>query len=528
MADITVIVEASGTVVSRSADSITVIDRETTVVVGSSSAGPQGATGATGPQGIAGATGATGATGPAGATGPQGATGATGPQGIQGDVGATGAIGPQGAAGAAGATGATGPQGAAGATGATGPAGAQGAVGATGATGATGPQGAAGATGATGPQGATGATGPAGADSTVPGPTGATGPQGAIGATGATGPQGVAGATGATGPTGVAGNTVLSGTVNPTTQGVDGDYYLNTSTSTLFGPKAAGVWPAGVPLVGATGATGPQGLIGATGATGPQGVVGATGATGPTGLTGATGATGPVGATGATGPVGPTGATGATGATGPTGVTSATSPVTYSAGVVAFDYTQIIGSRNYLTGTYKAHDTSMRFQYHTTVTAISGTVYYAFFTPLESFTAANITCTTQTAASGLTLARFGLYTVSESPSSATAISTPTLTLVARTASDTTIGAANTTNYTRAFDTTGGYPSTYSLTAGTRYAIGVILVGTTPGVWMATTSSNGAWWRMPPVVAASQASQSDLPTSPTLSTSAGVIWARVST
>lgn len=162
-----------------------------------------------------------------------------------------------------------------------------------------GAQGPTGPTGATGPAGATGSTGAA---STVPGPTGATGPAGSVGATGPTGVTGAVGATGPTGPTGatgVAGFSVLNGTVDPTTQGVNGDFYINTSTNRIFGPKAAGTWPAGVNLIGPTGATGPAGAVGATGATGPAGAVGATGATGPTGVTGATG---PTGATGATGP----------------------------------------------------------------------------------------------------------------------------------------------------------------------------------------------------------------------------------
>jgi hypothetical protein len=60
------------------------------------------------------------------------------------------------------------------------------------------------------------------------------------------GPQGPAGEDGADG------RTILSGTVDPTTEGVDGDFYLNTATSTLFGPKAT-TWPAGVSLIGLTG-----------------------------------------------------------------------------------------------------------------------------------------------------------------------------------------------------------------------------------------------------------------------------------
>src|SRR5581483_2592983 len=176
-----------------------------------------------------------------------------------------------------------------GATGATGPAGPVGPTGTQGPTGATGPR------GATGPAGPTGATGPAGlvwkaAWSTTAtynvgdavsyngasyvslvasntgnqpsnsptywnllaqkGATGPTGPAGPQGTTGAQGPQGPSGATGPTGPAGPqgpigkGGNTVWNGTAAPTsTIGVNGDFYLNTSTQCLYGPKAAGVWP---------------------------------------------------------------------------------------------------------------------------------------------------------------------------------------------------------------------------------------------------------------------------------------------
>ncbi len=55
------------------------------------------------------------------------------------------------------------------------------------------------------------------------------------------------------GDPGTNGNTILSGSVDPTDEGVDGDFYLNTATSTLFGPKVSGTWPAGVLLKGADG-----------------------------------------------------------------------------------------------------------------------------------------------------------------------------------------------------------------------------------------------------------------------------------
>lgn len=55
------------------------------------------------------------------------------------------------------------------------------------------------------------------------------------------------------GTPGADGRTILNGTVDPTTEGVDGDFYINTTTNTIFGPKASGTWPAGVSLVGPNG-----------------------------------------------------------------------------------------------------------------------------------------------------------------------------------------------------------------------------------------------------------------------------------
>src|ERR1700677_2614396 len=66
------------------------------------------------------------------------------------------------------------------------------------------------------------------------GAPGATGPQGAQGVAGVAGGTGATGAPGATGATGLS---VLNGTTNPTTAvGVDGDFYINTASKTIFGP----------------------------------------------------------------------------------------------------------------------------------------------------------------------------------------------------------------------------------------------------------------------------------------------------
>lgn len=77
-----------------------------------------------------------------------------------------------------------------------------------------------------------------------------------------------AGTNGTNGTNGTDGRTILNGSTNPTTQGANGDFYINTATNTLFGPKASGAWGSGTSLVGPTGETGATGATGSTGATG--------------------------------------------------------------------------------------------------------------------------------------------------------------------------------------------------------------------------------------------------------------------
>ena len=151
-------------------------------------------------------------------------------------------------------------------------------------------------------------------------------------------------------------NTILNGKGAPlSTLGINGDFYIDTRSLLIYGPKKSNKWPLPQSLqgpIGATGADGKNGSEGKTlsntsavagptgspgekgdkgekGETGSAGVSGApgsaglTGAKGDTGLTGATGApgsgSGTPGATGAQGPIGNTGATGANGAKGETG-----------------------------------------------------------------------------------------------------------------------------------------------------------------------------------------------------------------
>jgi hypothetical protein len=51
------------------------------------------------------------------------------------------------------------------------------------------------------------------------------------------------------GPSGVDGKSLLNGTIDPTSlDGTDGDFWINTTSWKIFGPKTVGVWPVGVQL----------------------------------------------------------------------------------------------------------------------------------------------------------------------------------------------------------------------------------------------------------------------------------------
>ncbi len=67
-----------------------------------------------------------------------------------------------------------------------------------------------------------------------------------------TGPAGPAGANGTNGTNGSNGFSILNGPSNPsnTSTGVNGDFYINTTSYTLFGPKITGNWGTGISLIG--------------------------------------------------------------------------------------------------------------------------------------------------------------------------------------------------------------------------------------------------------------------------------------
>ena len=99
---------------------------------------------------------------------------------------------------------------------------------------------------------------------------------------------------------GTTGNTIRSGAGAPlSTQGVVGDFWIDTTNRVIYGPKISSGWPLlGTAMIGAQGAKGDAGVSGATGPQGQQGVAGATGTQGATGAAGTAGAPGTTGAAG--------------------------------------------------------------------------------------------------------------------------------------------------------------------------------------------------------------------------------------
>jgi hypothetical protein len=132
-------------------------------------------------------------------------------------------------------------------------------------------------------------------------------------------------------------NTILNGKGAPSnTLGINGDFYIDTRSLLISGPKTNGKWPSARSLQGANGTNGNDGKngtdaknvssastvagpVGPQGERGEKGLAGVVGITGAAGLSGATGAQGPSGANGTNGTNGGAGSTGLAGARGETG-----------------------------------------------------------------------------------------------------------------------------------------------------------------------------------------------------------------
>ncbi|MCO6360500.1 tail fiber domain-containing protein [Roseivirga pacifica] len=101
------------------------------------------------------------------------------------------------------------------------------------------------------------------------------GPAGADGADGIDGTNGTDGVDGINGTDGVDGKSMLNGTGAPApTLGNNGDFYIDTNTNNIYGPKAAGTWGAATSLIGPAGADGTDGVDGIDGTNGTDGIDG--------------------------------------------------------------------------------------------------------------------------------------------------------------------------------------------------------------------------------------------------------------
>jgi hypothetical protein len=210
--------------------------------------------------------------------------------------------------------------------------------------------------------------------------------------------------------------------------------------------------------------------------------------------------------------VGAQGATGATGATGPTGP-----PGTADASaVLANNYHAAMGYT--ATSIETISRTSASFA--NTNLATSGRALFAMVRPVKDLTVGTVSVHCVAAGVSMTTVRLGLYTWNETSGTAT--------LVARTANDTTIfGTANTLQ-SRAFDTAGGFPETYTMLAGSAYAFALVCVATSTMPFVAGISTNAVLTFASPRIFANLTGQTDLPgtTSSLASTTQGV-WGRFS-
>lgn len=148
----------------------------------------------------------------------------------------------------------------------------------------------------------------------------------------------------------------------------------------------------------------------------------------------------------------------------------------------------------------------------------SGRADLIAFTPAMNMTITNLAAMTSgTAWTGHTLARMGLYTVDAAGAA---------TLVAQTASDTTLFTATQTAYRRSLDTAGGFPASYNLVAGQRYAVGVIGVGQTAGS-LRSGASSAILAQRPPVMGGTLGTGlTDLPASGTIAATGTYPWAEL--
>lgn len=151
-----------------------------------------------------------------------------------------------------------------------------------------------------------------------------------------------------------------------------------------------------------------------------------------------------------------------------------------------------------------------------TVIAANGSLRLTFMTPTRTLTVSNfnVVCVTgQSDTGGTTVRKVGLFTVNAAYTQ--------VTCVARSANDTALGSTSNTVYTKAFTSEAGYSSSYTLLAGTTYAVGFLfyntggtfagptLVGFNPGSGSVTLSNQN----LLPMIVSAVSSQTDITSTP---------------
>jgi len=154
----------------------------------------------------------------------------------------------------------------------------------------------------------------------------------------------------------------------------------------------------------------------------------------------------------------------------------------------------------------------------TTAVQSNGTIRLVFFTPGRSMTVSNFTVGCNTGATdtgGTTVRKLGLFTVSGT----------SVTCVARSANDTALGTSSNTIYTKAFTSEAGYSSSYTLIAGTTYAVGWLFYntgGTFAGPTMATSpATTSAVALLTPYYVAGVSGQTDITNTPITISAGGI-------
>jgi hypothetical protein len=143
---------------------------------------------------------------------------------------------------------------------------------------------------------------------------------------------------------------------------------------------------------------------------------------------------------------------------------------------------------------------------------------WSYFTPAQDVTITKLSMATGTiAAAGVSAARMGLYN----------FDTDDYYLVAQTASDTTLFTFTDTIFERSLNTAGGFPSSYNLIAGKRYAMGVcVSAGVMPRIIGAIALSGLAG--LDPIFAGTRSTSGVLPTNiSSAAVPANIFWGRLS-